>query len=233
MAKKTDPPKRSPGRPRRDGHSGLPHVTKALREKNRGKPALFNELTRTYQVYQLMLKGYNHQEIAEQLNVTPNDVTQLLTAASQQLTREIQLLRAQWTDLSLARVEFSLKLLLEYLENPKQELDAVAEPSHRTIESLFKAIRLQGEILGVMNEQASKPQNPQNTQQQVNVYIEPTMNGSGKLYKEAAAAEQLRLAGTTLPQLTESAVERDPKVSRLDQLRLTDEDHDDRAAGDS
>lgn len=206
-----EPPKekRKVGRPRKNGLERDTSSFIVPENKPVFLPDKLKEKTSTYQIYMMLLNGWKRDEIAEELNMTPQNVSILMSKVMADLDAETKEMAMHFVSVTYARAERFIRPLMKEADNAILEERV---PDSRVVSSFKEMAKLQADVLGIGTAMNSGQQ-----ANQINNYYQPTLNANSPLYAEALANEQQLIAGTVMPKFEELAG-RDNDVIILDNI---------------
>lgn len=187
------------------------------RETSRSKELA--EMDMTYAAFRLAAKGYDYEEIAEELGSTRASVQKMVNNAMRQANEEIEVLKLSFATLGMTRMENEVKRvnrlideLYSVLDKPKGEEPVAVDIKGITDlqRTLMQLTRLEMDLLGW-----SAGNKAGGMQQQINIVT--TLNRDSALYYEGLAHMQLEHEGTVMPQMA-SYVEDRTDVDPLDDI---------------
>lgn len=177
--------------------------------------------SRELQVYELVVKGYSDREIAEKTGIPISSVKTIIIEQRKIISNQLLSLRETWAEITAARTEWLLRLILPRIEKQIEE--------DRVDKGLIK---LGVDIMKFQNEVISPPQAANDNR----VLINQTFVSSSPLYDEALQNIQVEKTGTAVHKMEEpKELPPNPKLARLEELAseflpngiLLDDDDDD------
>lgn len=198
---------RRPGRPRKNGKSNEPKLTRQQREANKGKIAPLHEGRTMHLVYTKLLEGKDVKQIAQELDITEGTVRKHRTRAIEVIREDTAEMVQAYQGVTLKQIDGVLSRLLLAMD-----LDAATEEfDNRKVTAFKELMDLRKQWVG-LNEPAQK----NTTNIQIN-NVASTFGKGDPLYAEAAANVQESL-GQVHPVNQKYIVDSNPEVDRLDGL---------------
>jgi predicted transcriptional regulator len=177
----------------------MPTKQKDEQSKHLTAPQKLVEKSRALQVFELAVQNYSTQQIADKLGVTPERVTQIMSAENKRITVAMQDLKERFQTVTMARTEYIYQRLMEVFI-----AQADAEPLVGPNEKVFKMIR---DILLLQKDIAMPKVDPKAAEDNSkNLTINQTFVADSSFYDTALQEMQREFLGYTVHKVDETPV---------------------------